>query len=134
MIKPRTHTQSGFIALMSAIIISVVLLLMITNLSLTGFYGRFNILDAELKEQSLAFAEACADTALLKLANNSSYLPPIAGDPINVDGVPGDDCLIKSISGGDTIGVESNYRDYITKVEVVINPSDISIISWVEKP
>ena len=129
MIYPNAKTNSGFIALMSAIIISIVLLLMITNLSLTGFYGRFNILDAELKERSSALAEACVDTALLRLANDPGYPYP-ANDPINVDG---NDCIIESAAGGN-ISVKADYKNYITKIEVEVNLSDMSINSWEETP
>ena len=50
MIILNKRRNKGFIALISAIVISVILLLIAANLSLTSFYGRSNILDSELKE------------------------------------------------------------------------------------
>ncbi|OGI76052.1 hypothetical protein A3C67_00505 [Candidatus Nomurabacteria bacterium RIFCSPHIGHO2_02_FULL_42_19] len=125
----KKENNSGFIALMSAIIISVVLLLLATNLSLIGFYGRFNILDSELKERSSTLAEACADTAILKLANNPGYNP--ANEPVNVGG---DTCIIQSVTGGDTIHLRADYKNYITNLKIAINPSDLSVVSWEEIP
>ena len=130
-LEPRNYnleTQKGFIALMSAVIISIILLLIATNLSLTSFYGRSNILDSELKERSSALAEACADTALLKLANDPSYAPPVGGEPVAVDD---DECIIDSVVG-DTINVSANYKDYITKLEIEFDTSDLSIDRWEE--
>ena|SRR3989338_10087446 len=122
------ETQKGFIALMSAIIISVVLLLMITNLSLTGFYGRFNVLDSELKERSSALAEACVDTALLRIANDPTYPYP-TNDPINVDG---NDCIIESATGGN-ISTTANYKNYITNLKIEVD-SDLNVTRWEETP
>lgn len=118
--------NSGFMALMSTIIISVILLLIATSLSLTSFYGRTNILDFELKEKSFALAEACADTAILRLAEDSSY-----GGNETVNVVGADKCQIESVVGG-TINVKADYKNYITKLEIEINSTDLSIISWQE--
>ena len=66
------RSNTGFIALMSAIIISVILLLVTTTLSLNGFYSRSNILDSEMKEKSAWLANACLEKARLILATNPS--------------------------------------------------------------
>ena len=44
--KHRVYNK-GFVALTSVVIISAILLLVATSLSLSGFYGRFNILESE---------------------------------------------------------------------------------------
>ena len=123
------NNKKGFVALISAIIISVILLLIVTNLSLTGFYNRFNILDSELRERSVALAEACVDTAILKLTINSAYSPINETVSVGVD-----DCIIESVTGSPTktILVKADYKDYITKLKVDINSTDMTIISWDE--
>ena len=73
MMRRKIKTNAGFI-LMSTVIISVILLLIAVNLSQTSFFGRFNILDAELKKRALP-SWGLADTAILKLVNNPSYFP-----------------------------------------------------------
>lgn len=134
MIKHKLKNNNGFMALMSAIIISAVLLLIVTSLSFTGFYTRSNILDSELKEKSSALAEACVDTALLKLANDPLYAPPSGGEYIKVDEVSNEACTIKSISGS-IIKTKANYNNkYFTNLEVRFNGGDLSVISWEETP
>ncbi|KKT00618.1 MAG: hypothetical protein UW07_C0021G0006 [Candidatus Nomurabacteria bacterium GW2011_GWF2_43_8] len=118
-------------ALMAAIIISVILLLIAANLSLTGFYGRFDILDSELKERSSALAEACVDTALLKLANDPNYA---GSETITVSG--SDTCNIETIfPTADPIVIDTKaiFRDATTKFQVQVNKSDLLVISWEEK-
>ncbi len=122
--------NSGFIALMSAILISIILLLIITNLSLTGFYSRSNILDFELKEKSFSLAEACADSALLKLVNDTDY---IGGETIAVSG--NDTCTIDltSLSNPRTfITWASHDNAYFTKLKIIINAQSGTVISWEE--
>lgn len=67
------NPHKGFIALMSAVIISAVLLLIVVSGSLTGFFARSNVFDAELKNRSRAVADACLDQALLLITNNADY-------------------------------------------------------------
>ncbi len=130
MIDQKPKNNTGFIALVSAVIISVVLLLIATNLSITSFYSRSNILDSELKEKSLALAEACADTAILKLANNPTYTSS-TNESVNVNG---DNCIIQSVAGANPkiISIRTDYRNYITKLEISIDPATMSVIYWKE--
>lgn len=72
----RNKNRDGFIAVTSAVVIGILLLSITLSLSLTGFFAQFNILDAEYKERSRSLAQACAGTALLKLAANPSYTGP----------------------------------------------------------
>ena len=135
MIILNKKRNKGFIALISAVLISVILLLIATNLSLTSFYGRSNILDSELKERSSALAEACADTALLKLANNRNYVL-VAADHNIVVGTGR--CDIFSLSpnpprtGNITIITKANYNNtYYTTLQIVINSTN-TVVSWEE--
>lgn len=123
----RKHPR-GFIALMSVIIISAVLLLVVTTLSFTGFYSRFNMLDAELKARSAAAADACADTAILKLAQN---LDP--GDLVlSLNSL--DQCRVGSVSGATqkTFRIQATSSESaVTNLEVTLN-TDFSVASWQE--
>lgn len=125
----KSKTNSGFIALISAVIISVILLLMITNTSLTSFYSRSNILDYELKERATALSEGCADTAILRLIENPDY----AGNetvPIGAD-----NCSILSVTaapGAKTILVTAAYKNYVTNLKIVLKSTDMSVVSWEE--
>ena len=126
--------QSGYIALMSAIIISALLLLLAVTVSLTGFLSRSNELDAEYKQRSLNLAQGCAQVALLHLAQ----------DPTNTtvsDVNIGDDkCSIISIqpntpaSGQTTIQTKAEFQTAVTNLRFIINSSNLSIISLQELP
>jgi hypothetical protein len=118
--------NAGFIALISSIIISAILLVIITGLNLNEFYTRSNILDSELKEKSVALAEACADTAILRMVNGSSYSTP---STVNIGS---DTCKILSVIGS-TIQVQAIYnKNYYTTLQIVLDSSTFAVTSWKE--
>ena len=122
--------QQGFIAVMSAIVISVLLIAITVVLGLSGFFGRINILDSESKERSIAMAEACADATILNLAQE---LPPPSGITVGTD-----TCSVVLVetdtpaTDQTTIHTQANINKSYTNLEVVINDDDFSIISWQE--
>ena len=129
--------NSGFIALISVIIISVLLITITAAVSLSGYFARFNVLDSEYKERSIALAEACADTAILRLAQDSGYHGP---DTVNVGS---DVCTILSVeSNGSEFIIKtqaafplltSNSSEHaFTNMEVIVQSNDFSILSWKE--
>lgn len=128
----KRENKKGFIALMSAIIISVILLLIITGSSFGGFYSRFNILESEFKERSSALAEACVDVAILNIVNNPSY----TGDATTTVNAK-DNCYVGTVttSGGqkifETRGIYSNSH---TNLKVTVNSTSFSITSVEELP
>ena len=125
------HYQKGFVALISAIVISVALLLIVAALSFSSFYGRYNILDAELKERSLGIAEACGDHALLELTNDPSY----TGNATTTIG--SDSCYIGPVvvAGAQrTFKTRSMYKNYYSNLEISFDTSTFSVLSWKEIP
>jgi hypothetical protein len=133
-------SNGGFIALMSAIIISVVLLVVVVSVSTGGFISRFNIVDSELKETSIGLAEACADIAILRLAADGSY-DPGAGEVITVDDSDPMNikkCEIKTVSPTwpKTVEIQAIYKNSYTNLEIILtNTTDpISVTSWKELP
>lgn len=125
----RNH---GFIAITSAIIISVLLLAIVFTLSLSGFFVRFNILDSEYKTRSEALAEGCVSKVFLNIAQNIALT--------TTD--PSIDCQIVDASlalGQYTIHTKGEFPDAgtfkaITNLEVIVNESDLSVVSWNELP
>ena len=83
----------GFIALLSVIIVSIILLGLALSGSTVAFYARFNALDQESYAEAQSLARSCADTAVLQLVQNYNY---------NVSNVPvyygADSCTIHSIT------------------------------------
>jgi Tfp pilus assembly protein PilV len=123
------RSNGGYIALISAVTISAILLAITAALGYTAFFARYNMLDSEYKEMGSALAEACAETALLKLANDSTYT---GNEVVTVSSSP---CTIRpvSVSGGQvTIEVQSIIQNTYTNLEVVAASGTLGIISWQE--
>src|SRR3989344_3901057 len=127
------HTERGFVALMSVIIIGATLLVVVIGASLTGFYSRYNFLDFELKERSASAAEACANQALLELANDATYA---GGTTLSLNSL--DTCRVGPVAlvdpGQKSIRIQATSSDAVTDLFVVVNTSDLSIASWREVP
>lgn len=123
-------TNRGFIALMSAIIISAVLLLVATAGSLTGFYGRSNVLDSELKDRSSAAADACADEAFLQVATNPGY----AGTMLFTLN-PLDSCRaqVSGLSPNKMVRIQATSSNMATtNLLISYNPITYTVTSWQE--
>jgi type II secretory pathway component PulK len=127
------NNQKGFIALISVVIISFVLLLVATTLSTKGFYARFNILDSESKERSNALADACIETARLKLANDTSY----TADNVKIIVTTNQKCEYDANTGGSKIiiahGCVNNAHTYYSATVNTTDPS-IPITAFRELP
>lgn len=127
-------TQNGYIALMSAIIISVVLVMLSVSVSTAGFYSRFNVVEFEYKQRSSALAEGCINSALLKLAQNPAYVPTAGGETIFIGT---DSCTILSVTttaGQITIQSKATFQQAVTNVQVVVTSGTLSLMSWQELP
>lgn len=128
--------QGGYIALISAILISVSLLTLVIAVSSEGFYSRFNVLESEQKEISTYLAESCLQTAILEIAQDSNY----NDDPIIIP--VGDDleCEIVSVDAGTfpstrLVRTQGIIGDAYTNLEVEIGASPTyEIVSWIELP
>ena len=69
-----SRSRGGYIALTSAVIIVMIIISIISALSLASYFSRSNILTSEFKDLSLGLAEGCAEKALLKYSQDSSYI------------------------------------------------------------
>lgn len=121
----------GFIALISIIIISAILMLVAVTLSFTGFYGRYNALDSEFKERSLALAEACAEEAILKIVMDAGYF---GSETVEVED---EQCTIGAITvlgNIKTFRAEAVFGEAYTNLEISYDFVNRSIASWEEVP
>jgi hypothetical protein len=129
------NTQQGFIALVSAIVISSLLIIIATSLGYTGFFSRFNILDGEFKDSSLGLAESCAEIARIEIANNPSFSVPSGGKIYNV-GSSANTCKILSVNGSYTVQTQGIYQNSYSTIEAVFSrtTNDVVVSSWKEIP
>lgn len=129
------HVQpQGFIALMSAIIISAILLLIATGGSLSGFYTRITSLNGEYKERTYALAEACVAETLLSLSQSPSYAGN-ATTSVSNTGTCYTGVIAKSGTAPNdiyTFRTRSYLMNVYTNLLVVAKVSDLSIQSQTE--
>lgn len=67
-------SRSGFVALISAMLMAAVLLALAAGAGRAGFWGRFGSLDYENKKIALAAARGCANQALLGIASGETVI------------------------------------------------------------
>lgn len=131
MRKNLKNKNGGFVALISTILICASILIVLTTLSVSEFYGRYDILESELKEKSVGLAEACGDMAILKIINESTYT---GNETMNISG---DSCTIGTISTSGNIKsftVSSLYKNYNTYFKIKVDKTTFEILSWEESP
>lgn len=67
----RRSKEQGFVALLSVIIISAVILMYLFTIGLASFLNRIDTLGAENKRVSLGLAEACVNASMLRVAQSA---------------------------------------------------------------
>lgn len=121
--------QEGYIAMTSAIIISILIMTIVFAVSTAGYFSRSNILVSELKDVGLALAEGCAEKALLKYAEDISY----AGNESVTIGSK--QCAILTIeTSGDNkiIKTEAIVQGATSNIKVTFVSADMTLVSWEE--
>jgi hypothetical protein len=136
----RQSGERGFVALMSVIIMSVILLVMVYTLETSSFFARFDALDGENKQVSYELAEGCVNSAMIKVAQNSSYVPAAGGDCLSVGGsCTGTDpqkvckiCSVGTSAGVTTVTTRALYNGAFTNLKVSFNATSYAITGWSE--
>lgn len=118
--------NKGYIAITSALIISILLMAVVFSVSSSGFFMRANTVGAVLKAEGRALADACISSALLRLAENRSY----TGE--ETIALENGNCVILRIVKKDNdyeIKASSNLRGTITNLKIEARGSDLAILS-----
>ncbi len=125
----KSNTRRGYVALTSILVISFLVMALVFAVSLSGFFLRENILDSYAKAVSVETADACVYLALLKLAQNRSYQ---GNETIIIDA---ETCDISQIQADDDeleISVSAGSAGAVTRIFVIVNADDLSLVSWKE--
>lgn len=69
----KNNSQGGYIAIMSSIIISLMMMLIALSLGSASLFTRLNVVDFSNKQLSYFIARSCLNDALFKLADSASY-------------------------------------------------------------
>lgn len=132
-----THHSRGFIALISILIISTVLLIAVVSVAQFGIASRFLLLDLERKTETETLAEACLQIARVAIYNNPLYA--VEHRMVTV-GVPTSRCLIRSIvpnipsTGQSTVEVTASSTNATTNLRAVITTMSGNILRREEIP
>ena len=131
--KRTSSKTNGFIALISILIVSSVLLVTTLSLAERGIAHRFFLLKDEQKSMSEQLAEACIHIARIKAYNDSGYTISVPESfPIGEE-----TCSIHRVTqAGNETTVEANAQvgHTITNLRVVLNHTQGDFISWEEVP
>lgn len=129
--------DGGFVALITAVLLTVLLLVAVSALNENGFFVRTEVLDSEYKSASYGLAEACVSSAILSLAKDPAYAGSetisIASDSCDLDAIQFDTPAVDMI----TISASAIYPSGVsegatTKIEAIVDSDTLSIVSWGE--
>ena len=126
----------GYMAVTTAIIITIVMTLVGLSISFSSLYGRSNALSDNYRQQAFASASACLDYALLQRSLASNYG---GNEVVNVP-ISGGAVLSCSISTITTQGANINIRSTATvggarvNLELIVVASTLSRVSISELP
>lgn len=121
--------EKGYIAISTAIILSILIMAVAGALGGYSFTTRNNIVDFENKHASYGAARSCLDQALLKLAEDSNY----AGGEIFQVGEA--ECEVVSVapSGPNSvIKARSQIRGATTNLQLTVDSATLSTVSLEE--
>lgn len=130
-LKPKSYklkANDGFIALVAVLIILAIVLMVGVALSLGSVDEMKMGLQKSLSSRAYYLANLCAEQALMKLKENSSYP---GNETINEEN---GSCTISAIEGSWTVKVSGFSSGQVKKMKIVlsqINP-EIIINSWQE--
>ena len=131
--KTKNQHKRGFVALVSALIISAVLMSIVIGAGAAGWDARLDALGSESKRVALSLAESCAMVALTALATSTdpTHLA-ITDQSVHVGtdsrGTPLT-CVITSIAhnGNDaTISTRASFNNSYSAIEVVASVFDMT--------
>lgn len=126
--KIQKTKESGFVVLISTIILSAILMAVVFSVSFSGFFTRFNLLDSENKERSFSLANACANLAMLKRSQDNAY----AGN--ETLSVGSEYCRVRPIlvSGDVIIETTASVSSSFTNIRVNLDAGNLSVRRWRE--
>ena len=139
----KYHTnEKGFVALMSAVVISAALIAVALSASIGGFYARMDSFGLEQKIQARLYAQSCVQVALLALATSTDALHlSIVSQSVSLgtdEKERSASCVIKSVThtvAAVIITTYASFGDSFETLSVTASlPPDTRIISWDESP
>lgn len=128
-LRDNNKHANGYIAIVSAVIITIVILTIVVSFSSSNFLGRFDSGFFEVKDSTRAIAEGCIEKALLELSNDEAYT---GNESVSV---ASSTCTIRPIlsgAGTKTIQTSATISDKTTNLELVVDEATFEAISFEE--
>jgi|SRR3989344_6672850 len=72
-VRWSSNGNDGFFAVITAIVLSILVLMISVSLSLWSFNARFNTLGFESKDKSWSLARGCIEEAILQMRSSTAY-------------------------------------------------------------
>lgn len=134
----RRADSRGFVAIVSALIISAVLLSVVIGSAAGSFYARQDTFDRSQAVSARMLAASCVQAALLALATSSDPLAfSIVDRPVAIDEAGTQTCIIDSLSpesGTVSIHAHAAVSNTYSSIAIVVTmPPSLKILSWTEK-
>lgn len=117
--------QEGFFAVTTAIILSILVLMVSVSLSLRSFNARFNTLGFESKDKSWSLAYGCIEEAIIQVRSSSAYT---GSSTISIGSST---CRIAVITDSGTdkvIPTEATFDNRTTDLQTLYRSSSNSIL------
>jgi hypothetical protein len=134
------QNEKGFVALISVIIMSAILLSFVVVMGTWIFFSRFDTADLEYKQASEMLARSCESVAIQRIATDASYVPAAGGDCIADSGACGtagaQTCTICSIQTSQTVSTiytRALVHGAYTNLKVTVDDTaEFAIHEWSE--
>ncbi len=124
------NKQQGFIALISVLILSVVLLGAVISLAQYGMISRFALLTLEQKEVSHARARACIQVARIAIVNDAFY--ETTNKKVSVAGSWCIIMLVDAMGSESVVQVSASSSGAVTNLEAVIDTTSGAVTKVIE--
>lgn len=121
--------NGGYIALITVIILSAIMLVMAASISSSTYLGRSDELSFEFKDTAYFLAYSCFDRAILNLTTDDSYA---GNEAISIDGYQ---CTIGPVQSGagTKIVTTSATVQGISSTLVITLDTDLHVIKFQEQ-
>ncbi|MBI5220621.1 MAG: hypothetical protein HY978_02150 [Candidatus Liptonbacteria bacterium] len=122
-------SRSGYVALVTTLIVIVVMLAMVFTISLTSYMGRVDVSLSSYQEQSRGLAQACLETARYRLVQNPAY----AGNETVT--VASSTCRIVSVTASSSqkiVLTQGQFQQSYSNLRTTLNSGDLSLVGTEE--
>ena len=121
--------NKGYIAITTAILLSLLTMAVAIISASSTFLTRFNYVDFESKRVSYSLARSCLNYGLLKLADNDNYS---GNESVNISSAQCDIRLILTSEPNKIIEVHAQTDKSTTNLRLTVNSTTLSTVSLEE--